>query len=156
MSLIQKTLPPHRPLSSLLPRPSYLQGMLKMLLSADTTPQGPFCLLLQSESSGPLSFHVSMSPSLACPIPYTEKIPNRNLLSLTEIMLVSSFNNLQKVLHFTEWGQEKKGGDSISTEYWFIKVTSLQAKVSRILRQFIYSVKRLLDPKPIIGRNISI
>lgn len=125
-------------------------------VSADATRQGPFCLLLHSEPSQPLSFPVSVSPWMAGPIPYTEKLPSRNWLSLIEIMLMSSFNNLQKVLHFTDWGQEKRRGNSISTEYWFMKVTSFQAKVSRILRQFIYSVKQLLDPKPIIGRNISI
>lgn len=44
----------------------------------------------------------------------------------------------------------------VSIEDWFIKATSLQTKVSRILRQFIYSVKQLFDQEPIIGRNISI
>lgn len=58
----------------------------------------------------------------------------------------------KQVLHFTEAGETffKK----IFIEYRFVEATSLQAQASRIWRQFIYSVKQLLDQKPIIGRNV--
>lgn len=119
-----------------------------MLLSVDATPRGPSDLLLQSDCSQSLSFSVSVSPSVACPISYTKKIPNRNWLSRMEIMLMSSFNTLQKVFHFTDWGQEKKGGGG-QYFYWLLvyKVHILTGKSKQNIEAIHLFSEAIIRPK---------
>lgn len=69
---------------------------------------------------------VSVSPSVACPIPYAEKIPGKNWLSLIDVILISSFHRrAEKSILPIEARETRKG---ISIEYWFIKATSLLHK----------------------------
>ena len=113
------------PPSSLLPRFSCLQSILKRLLSSDATPQGPFWLLPRQSHHDPFPCLSPGSPLVAGPGPYAEKTPSKNQLNLIKVILMRSMNchslpPPKKILYFIQ-GQKK----GIFIEYWFKKVTSL-------------------------------
>ena len=80
------------PPSSLLPRFSCLQSILKRLLSSDATPQGPFWLLARQSHHDPFPCLSPGSPSVAGPGPYSEKTPSKNQLNLIKVVLMRSMN----------------------------------------------------------------